>query len=114
RSIYHGLQSKIEKRFSHGLYFLGSYTWSKSLDNQSNGSDDSAASGQYPQNPTNWQLDRGLSSFDRTHRFVTSVVWEIPFAKGRPEGRILSGVLGGWQLSGIFAAQTGSPFSVLM
>ena len=112
-SIYHGLQSKIEKRFSHGLYFLGSYTWSKSLDNQSNGSDDSAASGQYPQNPTNWQLDRGLSSFDRTHRFVASAVWEIPFS-GRSMLAPMRSVLGGWQLSGIFAAQTGSPFSVAM
>jgi len=106
-SVYHGLQSKIEKRFSRGLYFLGSYTWSKSLDNQSNGTDDSAASGQYPQDPGNRRLDRGLSSFDRTHRFVASAVWEIPFERG-------SRILGGWQLSGILAAQTGSPFSVLV
>jgi hypothetical protein len=106
-STYHGLQSKIEKRFSHGLYFLGSYTWSKSLDNQSNGTDDSAASGQYPQDPTNRQMDRGLSSFDRAHRFAASAVWEIPSEHG-------SRILGGWQLSGIFAAQTGSPFSVLI
>ena len=67
-SIYHGLQSKIEKRFSRGLYFLGSYTWSKSIDNQSNGTDTSAASGQYPQDPLNTSLDRGLSSFDRPQR----------------------------------------------
>ena len=80
-SIYHGLQSKIEKRFSRGLYFLASYTWSKSIDNQSNGTDDSAASGQYPQDPNNAALDRGLSSFDRTHRFVGSAVWEIPFGR---------------------------------
>ena len=117
-SIYHGLQSKLEKRFSNGLYFLGSYTWSKSIDNQSNGTDDSAASGQYPQNPNNAALDRGLSSFDRTHRFVGSAVWEIPFgrsghgASGAAE--VSRAILGGWQLSGIFGAQTGSPFSVLM
>jgi hypothetical protein len=117
-SIYHGLQSKLEKRFSNGLYFLGSYTWSKSIDNQSNGTDDSAASGQYPQDPNNTALDRGLSSFDRTHRFVGSAVWEIPYGRG---GDVVSGlsavsraILGGWQLSGVFAAQTGSPFSVLM
>ena len=53
-SSYNGLQSKIERRFSRGLSFLASYTWSKSMDNQSNGTDDSAAGGQYPQNP----LDR--------------------------------------------------------
>jgi hypothetical protein len=116
-STYHGLQSRIEKRFSHGLYFLASYTWSKSLDNQSNGTDDSAASGQYPQDPANSRLDRGLSSFDRTHRFVASAVWELPFGRGR-DGALTSAmihdVVGGWQLSGIFSAQSGSPFSVLM
>jgi hypothetical protein len=117
-SIYHGLQSKIEKRFSDGLYFLGSYTWSKSIDNQSNGTDNSAASGQYPQNPYNSSLDRGLSSFDRTHRAVGSLVWEIPFGRGSGErslGReILTSVLGRWQLSSILVAETGTPFSVVM
>ncbi len=117
-SIYHGLQSKIEKRFSGGLYFLGSYTWSKSIDNQSNGTDNSAASGQYPQNPLNTALDRGLSSFDRTHRFVGSAVWEIPFGRGpverSPVREAVNTVLGRWQLSGIFLAETGTPFSALM
>ena len=117
-SIYHGLQSKIEKRFSSGLYFLGSYTWSKSIDNQSNGTDNSAASGQYPQNPLNTSLDRGLSAFDRTHRFVGSVVWDIPFGRGPVERararQAVNAVLGGWQLSGIVLAETGTPFSALM
>ena len=110
-SIYHGLQSKIEKRFSGGLYFLASYTWSKSIDNQSNGTDDSAASGQYPQDPRNAALDRGLSSFDRTHRFIGSAVWEIPAPR---IAGLRHAVLGGWQLSSVFGAQTGTPFSVVM
>jgi hypothetical protein len=118
-STYHGLQSKLEKRFSRGLFFLGSYTWSKSIDNQSNGTDDSAASGQNPQDPKNRALDRGLSSFDRTHRLVASSVWEIPFRSGKHTGsgalRAVAGqVLGGWQLSGVLETHTGSPFSILM
>jgi hypothetical protein len=117
-SIYHGLQSKIEKRFSGGLYFLGSYTWSKSIDNQSNGTDTAIASGQYPQDPLNASLDRGLSSFDRPQVLVGSVVWEIPFGRGPAERsrarELVNGALGGWQLSGIFTAQSGTPFSALM
>jgi hypothetical protein len=117
-SIYHGLQSRIEKRFSGGLYFLGSYTWSKSIDNQSNGTDTAIASGQYPQDPLNPGLDRGLSSFDRPQVFVGSVVWAIPFGRGPAERsrarELVNGVLGGWQLSGILTAQSGTPFSVLM
>jgi hypothetical protein len=112
-STYHGLQTKVEQRFSHGLYFLGSYTWSKSIDNQSNGTDDSAAGGQYPQNPNNWSADRGPSSFDRTHRFVASAVWALPFGSGRRTD-LIRGILGGWQLSGVFTAETGTPFSVIV
>jgi hypothetical protein len=111
-SIYHGLQSKIEQRFSHGFYFLSSYTWSKSIDNQSNGTDDAVASGQYFQDALDPAMDRGLSSFDRTNRFVTSLVWEMPF--GRSGNALVKGVLGGWQMSGILTAETGTPFSVLM
>ena len=67
------------------------------------------------------QLDdhanRGVSDFDRTHRFVTSAVWNIPYGNrghaSAPQA-IVNGLLGGWQLSGVFEAQTGSPFSVLM
>ncbi len=81
-SIYHGLQAKYERRFSRGLYFLGSYTWSKSIDDQSNGTDNVTASGQYPQNPLDPGLDRGLSSFDRAQVFVANAVWEIPFGRG--------------------------------
>jgi hypothetical protein len=117
-STYHGLQSKLEKRFSHGVYFLGSYTWSKSMDNQSNGTDDSAAGGQYPQNPNNFSLERGPSSFDRTHRLVGSFVWEIPVARRLNSGTGVWNAMGrigsGWQLSGIFETETGTPFSVLM
>lgn len=117
-SIYHGLQSRVEKRFSGGLYFLGSYTWSKSIDNQSNGTDTAIASGQYPQDPLNPSLDRGLSSFDRPQVLVGSAVWEIPFGRGPTERsrarELVNDVLGRWQLSGILTAQSGTPFSVLM
>ncbi len=106
-STYHGMQAKLEQRFAHGLYFLGSYTWSKSMDNQSTGTDDSAAAGQSPQNPANVSLDRAPSNFDRTHRFVGSVVWNLP-------GAARNRFIGGWQLSGIFETQSGAPFSVLM
>jgi hypothetical protein len=106
-STYNGLQGRIEQRLSRGIFFLAVYTWSKSIDNQSTGSDDSAAGGQSPQNPRNHALDRAVSSFDRTQRLAANFVWTVPFAKRHA-------ILGGWQLSGIFVAQTGPPFSVLM
>jgi hypothetical protein len=111
-STYNGLQTKLEKRLSHGLYFLESYTWSRSMDNQSNGTDDSAAGGQFPQNFQNFSLERASSSFDRTSRFAGSFVWQLP--GWRAAWKPLAGATRGWQWSGIFEAETGTPFSVLM
>jgi hypothetical protein len=117
-SNYNGLQSKIEQRFSHGLSFLASYTWSKSMDNQSNGTDDSGAEGQWPQNPLDRALERGPSSFDRANQLTGSVVWTIPFSGRVRESGLLHAVVrhvaGGWQLSNVFQVESGSPFSVLM
>lgn len=105
-STYHGAQLRIEQRMRRGLYFLATYTWSKSIDNQSTGTDDSAAGGQWPQNPNNLRAERAPSNFDRTHRFSSSMVWDLPFAKRR--------FFGGWQLGGLYTLQSGAPFSVLM
>jgi hypothetical protein len=118
-SSYNGLQSKIERRFSNGLSFLTSYTWSKSMDNQSNGTDDSAAAGQYPQNPLNLAAERGPSSFDRRNQLTGSLVWAIPFlGRNSPESSLMHSLLGrvagGWQLSSVFQVESGTPFSVLM
>jgi len=111
-SIYHGLELRFERRFTHGFHLLGSWTWSKSLDDQSNGTDNVASGGQYPQDPLHPALDRGLSSFDRAQVLVANAVWEIPFR--RNARRLLRALAAGWQLSGILTAQTGPPFSVLM
>ncbi len=111
-SIYHGLEARFERRFTRGFNLQGSWTWSKSLDDQSNGTDNVAASGQYPQDPLHPELDRGLSSFDRSQVLVASAVWEIPFR--RDGWRVLRAAAAGWQLSGILTVETGPPFSVLM
>jgi hypothetical protein len=106
-SSYNGAQVRFERRMTHGVYFLTSYTWSKSIDNQSTGTDDSTAGGQSPQNPLNASLDRAVSNFDRTHRLTGSFAWTLPFGRR-------SILLRDWQISGIFELQTGPPFSVLM
>lgn len=117
-SSYNGLQTKLEKRFSKGFYFLAAYTYSKSIDNQSNGNDNAGAVPQEPQDPLNLAAERGPSSFDRTHRFAFNGVWQVPFGRGRAAGKdvpaALDAVLGGWQVSGIFTAETGPPFTVVM
>jgi outer membrane receptor protein involved in Fe transport len=117
QSIYNGLQAKLEKRFSNGLYFLLGYTFSRAIDNDSNGLDlISGIGGTGPQAPANLAAERGLSSFQVKHRFVGSAVWNIPYGRGQKFGSNapapLNFILGGWQITGIETAQSGQPFTV--
>ncbi|HEY7096641.1 MAG TPA: TonB-dependent receptor [Terriglobales bacterium] len=108
-SNYNSFQAKLDKRFSHGLSFLASYTWSHSIDGASVffGSGANATT-IFPQNNYDLGAERGDSDFDIRHRFVWSFNYEVPRAPKLPK------VLGaGWELGGILTWQTGQPFSVL-
>jgi hypothetical protein len=118
-SIYNSLQVKVEKRFSHGLQFLSTYTFSKSIDVASGsavtGGGDSNSSN-FVQNPFDWNADRGLSSFNLKNKFVTALNYNLPFGHAQAIGgqwnRAEDAVLGGWQVNGILTLQSGLPFSV--
>jgi hypothetical protein len=97
-SNYNSLQALLEKRFSHGLQFQASYTYSKSLDN--------ASSFEELLQPTNFNATYGPSLFDSRHRFVFNYVWQLPGSKLQGVAKQL---LGGWQLSGIYTYQSGFP-----
>ena len=97
-SNYNSLQASLEKRFSHGVQFLGAYTWSKSIDN--------ASSFEQSLDPTDFSRSRALSLYGATNRFVFSGVWELPFRK---YSGALGAVADGWTLSAIIAFQDGFP-----
>ena len=110
-SNFHSLQARFEKRYSAGLSMLSSYTWAKSIDNAPGFASNSSASLAMPQNARYMAGERGRSDFDVRHRIVVSTVYELPFGPGKrvvvngPAGILLRG----WQLSGIFSAQSGNP-----
>jgi hypothetical protein len=112
-SSYNALVAKAEKRFSKGLTFITSYTWSHNID-QNNESLDQGLAG--IANPYDYRSERGNSGLDRRHNFIGSFTYELPFGTGRTFGggwsRALDAVLGGWQLGGILSLRTGIPFSV--
>lgn len=112
-SNYNALVAKVEKRFSKGFTFISSYTLSHSID-QGNESLDENLSGRA--NEYNLSAERGNSSLDRRHNFITSFTYELPFGRGKVFGSdwngALDAVLGGWQLGGILAVRTGFPFDV--
>src|SRR2546422_254904 len=82
RSSYNSLQTKLLKRFSHGLQFLASYTFGKSLDYAGSAASGGGAVGN-PQSITLFDQGRGPSGYDVKHRFVLSYVWDLPFGAGR-------------------------------
>ncbi len=103
-SNYNALTTRLERRFSSGLYMLASYTWEKSLDL---GATDefSAISAEYKK----W--DKGVSTFNVPHRFVFSYVYELPFGRGKHFGGginpALNLIAGGWQVTGITTFSAG-------
>jgi hypothetical protein len=106
-SDYNSLQITVNKQFTHGLTFLGSYVWGKTLDIGSI----SGEGGEGPRDPYNLNLDKGPSEFDIRNRFVTSFIWQVPTMK-RFDNPIANGLLNGWELNGAVTVQSGFPFTV--
>jgi hypothetical protein len=117
-SYYHALQTKWDKRFSHGLSMLAHYTWSKMIDNSSHSSGNVnwLGGGTSIQDPFNLDGERSLSTHDVAHRVVVSGVWELPVGRNRRWGagwnRVTDLVVGGWDVSGVFSRQSGMPLAV--
>lgn len=113
-SSYNSLQLRSEKRTSHGLALLLAYTYSKSFDDISSVFAGSVGSG-LPQNSRDLAADRGPSDFNAEHRFSASLVYDLPLHNLWGHGPDWSSrLLEHWQASGIFTAQTGSPFTVVL
>lgn len=115
-SNYNALEASLKKRFSHGLAFLASYTYSKAIDDASSfnmtGSAAKPVAGEndLAQNPFELAAERGPSLFDARHRFVFSYQWSLPFFQ--QSSGVTQAVLGGWQLNGIATLMSGTPFTV--
>lgn len=110
---YHSLVVDFNKRVSHGLFFKTAYTWSKSMDLGSNTFSDNESTNTsgiaYAFVP---RLQRAVSDFDIAHRVVASYSWNIPTPAGL--AGTARALLAGWELGGIFTAQTGPPFTVTL
>src|SRR5260370_10206102 len=110
---YHSLQVTAERRLQRGLAWLGAYTYSHSIDNvptQQGGGQE----GPVPQDIRYRFLDRGSSSFDIRHRTTQSLIYDLPFGKGRHfaiANPLTNAIFGGWQVNGILTVQGGLPFT---
>jgi hypothetical protein len=115
-SSYNALEASLRKRFSHGISFLASYTYSKSIDDASSfnmtGSAAKPVAGEndLAQNPFDLAAERGRSLFDSRHRLVLSYQWSLPLWR-QPHGWYQQ-ALGNWQVNGIVTLMSGTPFTV--
>src|SRR4030095_1353081 len=105
-SHYHSLESTLSRRWNRG-YFQAAYTFSRSTDATSSGN---TALNTAFNDESDLKNSRGLSDFDRTHRFVVSYRYDLPFFSDA-EG-LKRALLANWAISGITIFQSGSPFSV--
>jgi len=106
-SIYHSLQASLTRRFRN-MYFQAAYTFSRSIDEVSN---DTTAFNTVIDDQTNLRDSRGPSDFDRTHRFVASYVYNLPFFS-KASG-LKHAALANWSVDGIVTAQSGTPFTIV-
>jgi hypothetical protein len=114
-ATYHALQTKIEKRYSAGIYLLNCFTWSKTMDNASGHLE--AFNGDNSRvNFRNIAGEKAVGAYDQPFNNTTSVVWELPYGKGRRWGGsvpgIVDGILGGWRLTGINTMTSGQPVNI--
>ena len=114
--LHRGLQARLQQRFSHGFTLLSSFSFSKSIDDTS-GVRTSSGVGELltPSNNYNLKAERARSAFDFTRRWTNSLLYELPFGKGKrfagASGRAADAVIGGWQVGTIFTLQDGFPLS---
>ena len=112
-SIYHAVQFQFEKRFSHGLAFLGHYTISKLIDDSSFSDGNVGWLGGVTdvQNPFNLRLERAVSAMDVPQRLVLTFSYELPFGRGKligqRWGRGLDMLFGGWEVNGLMTFSSG-------
>ncbi|MCU1324129.1 MAG: Cna domain protein [Acidobacteriaceae bacterium] len=113
---YHALQVKLEKRYSQGIYLLNSFTWSHGIDNVASDLENANGDSNVV-NRDNVAGDRGRSGYDQPINNTTSLVWDLPYGKGRRFGTsapfLLQEVLGGWQVTAIEQVTSGLPVNLV-
>ncbi len=104
QSIYHGLQTQLNRSFSNGLQFQAAWTWSHAEDNSTAEVFSTVLTPRRPQNSQNVAADFGTSALDRRHRVTLEVLYDLPFFKN---GNFLEkNILGNWEIAPVYEFQT--------
>jgi len=103
-SIYHGLQTQLNRRFSNGLMFQAAYTYSRNIDNSTADFFSTSLTPRRPQDFQNWDAERSVSPLSRTHRFTLAAVYDLPYFK---HGNwLMRNVVGNWGFSPVYTYES--------
>ncbi len=105
-STYDGASVSLTRRLTNGFAMTAAYTFSKAIDNATNELFSSTVNPRRAQDGFDLSEERSLSAIDVPHRFAASFNYDVPFFN-RNENRFVKGVLGGWQINGVFQTQSG-------
>jgi hypothetical protein len=116
KAKYYSLVLKAQKKFSKGLSFLSTFTWSRNWDESSGGPGNTLNAGNVgPQNPYNMAAEYAFSNIDSPLRWTTATSYELPFGKGKrllTSGSALNYIAGGWVVNAVSIMQTGFPMQI--
>jgi hypothetical protein len=106
KTTYHGLQMKVDRRFRHGLMITNSYTLSRAM----NYVDENGTIA----TPIDFSKSWGRAGFDRLHNYALTAMYDLPVGPNRRwlTSGLAGSILGGWQISALFVAQSGVPLTI--
>ena len=105
-SIYHGLATQVTKRMNHGLQFIGSYTWSHTIDDSTADVFSTVLTPRRGQDFQNISVDRSNSALDRRHRFTMAVLYDMPYLSHSSNWAVKN-LIGNWEFAPVYTYQTG-------
>jgi hypothetical protein len=104
-SIYHGWANQLSRRFSNGLQFQGSYTWSHNIDDSTDALDSTVLAPRRPMDSQNLRIERASSLLDYRNRVVLEMLYDVPFFKNR--SWFVKNLLGNWEIAPVYTYQSG-------
>jgi Carboxypeptidase regulatory-like domain len=109
-STYHGASGQVQRRFANGFQMTAAYTWSKLIDDTTAEVFSTVLSPRRVEDFQNLRKERAVSALDRTHRFVTSWIYELPWFKN--EKGWAGTLLGGFNIAGTYTAESGEMVTI--
>ena len=103
-SIYHGLQTQLNRRFSNGLMFQAAYTFSRTIDNSTADFFSTSLTPRRPQDFQNWAAERSVSPLSRTHRLTLVAVYDLPYF--RNGNWLMKNIVGNWSFSPVYTYES--------